>query len=218
MKAVIFDLDGTIANTIEDLASACNEVLKMAGLPENPAEHYIPLVGGGRTKLLQDIAPEYAEKNLDKMMEIFNEYYSVHYMDKTARYDGMLELVKTVRARGYKTAVLSNKPQEMTRPIILELYQGLFDCVYGGEKNIPVKPDPKAAERVLTDLNVKPEDVVVIGDSGVDIKTAKNIGAKCIAVSWGYRSRESLAALSPDFIADWPEDIAEALDRLETRA
>lgn len=217
MKAVIFDLDGTIADTIEDLASACNEVLRAAGMQEKPVEYYIPLIGGGRTKLLQDVAPKYAEEHLDEMMECFNKYYSVHYMDKTKRYDGMLEVIEKVRTKGYKTAVLSNKPQEMTRPIILELYPGLFDCVYGGEKNIPVKPDPKAAERVLNDLDVEAEETVVVGDSGVDIKTAQNIGAKCIAVTWGYRSRDDLKALSPDFIADCPDEILRAIENIEEK-
>ena len=215
MKAVIFDLDGTIANTIEDLAAACNEVLKEANLPTHPAEYYVPLIGGGRAKLLRDIAPEYAEEHFDEMTECFNRYYSVHYMDKTVRYDGMLEVVQTVRAKGYKTAVLSNKPQEMTRPIIDSLFSGLFDCVYGGEKNIPVKPDPKATERVLSVLGVAAEDTVIVGDSGVDVKTAQNINAKCIAVTWGYRSRAELEKTSPDFIADTPEEILRAIEVLE---
>lgn len=212
VKAVIFDLDGTLADTILDLAAACNYVLKNAGQALHTVDEYKKMVGGGRAKLLRDSAPEYAQEHLDEMIDEFNQWYNVHFCDETCVYDGMVEAVKNVRAMGIGMAVLSNKPHEMTVPIVEKLYPGMFDLIYGQMNGMPVKPSLEAVDLIADKLGVKRDELVIIGDSEVDVKTAKNANARSIAVSWGYRDRDVLEKCEPDVLADEAWQVVQAID------
>ncbi|MBS7262487.1 MAG: HAD family hydrolase [Eubacteriales bacterium] len=215
IDAVIFDLDGTIADTIADLADACNFALKKAGFPTRPVSDYVKLVGHGRKNLLLSAAPEgRGEACIDELIADFNLYYREHFFDKTQAYDGMKEVVTELKATGCRLGILSNKPHEMTVPIVAKLYPGLFDCVMGQLPDMPVKPDRRTIDLLVEKMGVAGGRIAVVGDSDVDILTARNAGAAAIAVTWGYRPAETLKALKPDRLVKTPAALLRALRRL----
>lgn len=209
MITAIFDLDGTLADTLCDLADATNFALEQLGYPVHPYESYKKFVGNGVQKLCYRALPDDKKDDTEKLLEIFSEYYGKHFLDKTKLYDGMKKCLDILRENNVTLAVATNKPQNFARQIIDKLLPEFdFIKVLGGCSERPKKPDTAIISEIVS---VLPEDnhVFMIGDSNVDIQTAKNAGISSIGCVWGFRGREELENAGADFIAEIPSDIAE---------
>ncbi len=193
-KAVLFDLDGTLINTLEDLAAASNHALAAYGYPPRPVEDFKLLAGNGVAVMLERAMPEgeRTPRRIAALKEKFLEYYGLHYADKTAPYAGVPELLRTLKVKGYKRAVVTNKVEEMAKVILNKLYPNCFDLILGQREGVPTKPDPTLAHMAMKELGVSPEECVFMGDSGVDIQTAVNSGALPVGVLWGFREEPEL--------------------------
>lgn len=209
---IIFDLDGTLINTIADLGLACNHALACAGYPTHELAEYPHLVGNGVNKLIERALPASAkqdqqqtEAEIQRLRKDFIPYYNAHNCDHTVPYEGMKEVLATLKQRGARLAVASNKYQEATRKIIDHYFPSTFDVVFGEREGVPRKPDPQVVHDILALL--PDEKVVYVGDSLVDIATARNAGLPVIACSWGFVSREELAAAKPDYLIDTTREI-----------
>ena len=210
IKLVIFDLDGTLLNTLSDLAHSVNYALKKCKFPIHPIESYKLFVGNGISKLLERSLPENqkTEQNIARLKAFFLAYYNVHYMDFTEPYEGVHELLKTLKYKGLKLAVASNKYQTATEKLIHHFFSDItFTAIFGQREGVPVKPDPAIVSDILQIASVTPEETLYIGDSGVDMKTASNSGVTPIGVTWGFRSREELETAGASFIANTTNDI-----------
>lgn len=213
MTTAIFDLDGTIADTIEDLADAVNCGLRKLNFPEHSIEAYKKFVGNGAMKLCFRALPDDKKNMSDELHALFIEYYNMHYLDKTKLYEGMSNVMNTLSANGVTLAVATNKPQDVAREIIAKLLPDAdFIKVLGGCNERPKKPAPDIINEILREL---PEDnkVYMIGDSNVDIQTAKNCGLISIGCLWGFRGRQELEDAEADFIAEKAEDITKIILR-----
>ncbi len=213
-KYVIFDLDGTILNTLEDLAAATNWVCARHGWPAHTLEEYRRFVGNGAPKLLERVVPEgvpvtHALRRVT--LEEFTQRYNAHKEDKTTAYPGVPELVRRLREAGVTLAVLSNKPHEAAWPVVERYYPGLFHRVQGALPDVPVKPDPTLLRRLMEDLGASQEDTLFVGDSNVDIRTAKNGGLVSCGVLWGFRTRAELEAEGADHLAAAPEELGDLI-------
>ncbi len=211
MKIAIFDLDGTLLNTIADLACAANHALEALGFPRRAEDECIRFVGNGVTKLLERALPDGAKTpaNVERMREEFFKYYDAHLWDATAVYPGVAQLLDTLQARGVMLAVASNKYQSAAERLVKHFFPQIkFFDVLGQREGFPVKPDPDIVYEILLSGGAQKQDVLYIGDSDVDMQTAKNAGVRACAVTWGFRSRDVLESFQPDFITDNPLDIA----------
>lgn len=210
---IIFDLDGTVLDTISDLSDAVNHGLESCGFPKRSRDEVMSFVGNGVVKLIERALPE-GEKtpeNIEKVHNLFNEYYAAHYADKTRPYDGMAELLREIKGCGCRLAVLSNKPDEFTKRLIERFYPGIFDHVSGSGDAFPRKPDPAAENYIMRLAGAAPDTTVHIGDSDTDLMTAKNAGVEFIGVSWGYRSESSLRAKGAKTVAGDIKSLREAI-------
>ncbi len=189
----IFDMDGTILNTLEDLKDSLNFALTQNGLPTRTLEETRRFVGNGIRRLVELGVPENSSKGTtEKVFECFNEHYAVHCNDKTRAYDGITELIKRLDSLGIKTAVVSNKSDYAVQTLCKDYFDGLFGFALGLKDSIRKKPYPDSVNLVLEKFNIKKENAVYIGDSEVDIMTAGNAGIDCISVDWGFRTDEEL--------------------------
>lgn len=217
IKLLIFDLDGTLINSIEDLAFAANYALEKNGFPVHDTDKYYYFVGNGIQKLIERAVPENTDKDvIMKVKNDFSDYYNLHYIDKTKPYDGILELIKELKNKGVKTAVASNKPDFFTKIIVSHFFGDSFDFVQGQKDDIPKKPSPEIVYSILNELKTSKEDAVFIGDSNVDIFTAKNSGLKSIGCLWGFRTEEELQNAGADYIIAHPNEILYILNREES--
>ncbi len=192
-KLVIFDLDGTILDTLEDLYLAVNFALKNNSLPVRSKEEIRKFVGNGIRLLIEKAVPENTDvKLIDKAFSDFKEYYSVHSMDNTIPYDGIGKMLEIIRKAGIKTAVVSNKADFAVQKLVTLLFYGKFDYVLGEKDGINKKPAPDMVYSALSALGISAEEAVYVGDSEVDIETAKNSRIDHIIVDWGFRDKEYL--------------------------
>ncbi len=216
-KLLIFDLDGTLVDTICDLAESVDYALKQLHLPTHTYEEYKTFVGDGTKILIQRSLPkELCDNNeiLNKAHAYFIKYYSKHYADKSKIYDGMLESLTKLKYSGIRLAVLSNKPDAFTNAIIRELFpEGLFDYVLGACDGVPKKPDPTSEIYLIDKLRFRKEDTLHVGDSDIDVVAAHNAGVKCLGCSWGYRSLECLKAAGADGIISSPEELVKLFEK-----
>lgn len=203
-RTVIFDLDGTLLDTIADLAAAGNWVCRKNGWPEHSTEEFKTMVGHGIPNLVSRFSPPEAQSPLLLMNALaeFNTYYGAHNMDLTVPYEGIVDLAAKMKAAGVQMAVYSNKADPFSRQIVAHYFPDTFDFVLGKRQEMPVKPDPAGVRYVLEQLGADPEQTLFVGDSDVDIQTAHNAGLPACGVTWGFRSRESLIAAGADFLAD----------------
>lgn len=207
-KLAIFDLDGTILNTLEDLADAANYALRDHGYPERTIEEVRRFVGNGIRRLIERAVPEGATaEEIDGVHNTFSVYYQQHCADKTRPYEGILQLLERLRAAGCLTAVVSNKADAAVQPLCQHYYKGLFDYAVGERAGIRRKPAPDSVREVLHRLRVDAADAVYIGDSEVDIRTAANAGLDSIIVTWGFRERPYLESQGARRFVDRPEEI-----------
>lgn len=210
---VIFDLDGTLLNTIDDLADASNYVCRLHGWPTHTVEEYKRFVGNGMAKLAERFAPEdwRTHEKVEQLLGEFMPYYDQHKQDKTAPYVGMPQALERLKAAGVHMAVLTNKADQMAAPVVNGYYPGVFPMVQGAVKGFPTKPDPTLLHRLMSRMGATPADTLFVGDSNVDIRTAKNGGLTSCGVLWGFRGRTELEQEGADFIVETPEELADLI-------
>ncbi|MEQ3108524.1 HAD family hydrolase [Bacteroides salyersiae] len=209
-KLVIFDLDGTLLNTIADLANSTNYALKVLGYPIHEPDKYNFMVGNGINKLFERALPdgEKTEENVLRVRQEFVPYYDQHNADKSRPYPGVTELLETLQTAGMQLAVASNKYQAATEKLIAHYFPNIkFTAVFGQREGIPVKPDPIIVKEILQIAKVQEEETLYAGDSGVDMQTAINAGVTSCGVTWGFRPRTELESFHPDHIVDNAEEI-----------
>lgn len=207
---VVFDLDGTLVDSIADLGNAVNFALKEYNLPLHPMSAYYGFVGNGMEDLVRR---SMGDKGNDdelyfKVRKVFDEHYNAHCNDNTVPYEGIAELLKTLSDKNIKTAVVTNKAQQYVGGILKKCFPDhSFAVFYGQRQGVMRKPHPQALELLLKELRVKKEDCLYIGDSEVDVKTALNAGVDLVAVTWGYRSKEVIINAGAEVLADTPKEI-----------
>lgn len=207
-ELLIFDLDGTVLDTLEDLYLATDYALSRFGLEKRTKEEVRAFVGNGIKRLVELSVPSGTdEKTVDGVFSAFNEYYAVHCADNTRPYDGIADVIKKLKEQGVKTAVVSNKADYAVKALCEKYFDGLFDFAVGEREGIRRKPAPDSVNEALRVLNTEKENAVYIGDSEVDVKTAANANIKCICVLWGFRSRETLVLNGGENFAESPRDI-----------
>ena len=204
----IFDMDGTILNTLEDLTDSVNYALKRAGFPVHSIENVRCFVGNGIKKLIERAVPNGATpEQIEAVYKDFREFYTIHCADKTKPYDGILELLQTLHENGCKTAVVSNKADFAVQELCKQYFDELFDYAIGEKKELNKKPAPDAVNLILQELQVDKSRAVYIGDSEVDLATARNAKLPCIAVNWGFRDEELLIENGANIIVSNPDEI-----------
>lgn len=212
-ETVIFDLDGTLLNTIEDLAAAGNWVCRQNGWPEHDVETFQQMVGHGIPNLVERFAPETCRSPL-LLMSIqsqFSEYYGSHNMEQTVPYPGILPLLETLQEKGIQMAVYSNKADEFSRSMVEHYFPGVFQVVRGKMQGVPGKPDPTGLRAVLEALGADPARTLFVGDSDVDMETAHNGNLTACGVTWGFRPRQVLLDAGADCLVDTTEQLLERI-------
>ncbi|MEM6293287.1 MAG: HAD-IA family hydrolase [Myxococcota bacterium] len=212
-KAVLFDLDGTLADSLADIATSTNACLHAMDLPTHPPSAYPGFVGHGIRVLVQRaLAPLGAAAREQELLATLRIHYSAHSTDHTVPYPGIVDLLAALRSRGLKLAVVSNKPDDMTQCIVQTLFPDAgFGFVTGECEAAPRKPDPTGILLACRTLGVQPEDALYVGDTPVDVQAAAAAGLRCVAVSWGFRDRTTLEAAGPDHLVDRADAILDCL-------
>lgn len=214
VKLAIFDLDGTLLDTIGDLAASCDAVMQMNGLPQHTTDEYRQMVGRGILRLVEAAIPEHmrSPEYVEKVRRDFVAYYLDHIDLHTHPYNGIPELIDAMTERDVKIAVASNKFQAGTERLIRSFFPDVeFVAVLGQRVGVPLKPDPQIDLEIIEVAGVKPSETLHIGDSGVDMQTAHAVGVRAVGVTWGFRSREELVESGADVIIDHPEEILNLL-------
>ena len=207
-KAYIFDLDGTLLDTLEDLADAVNYAMRKNGFPERSLSEVRSFVGDGIRLLVKRSSPEGIEDAaLEQAFADFRDYYSVHYMDKTKPYPGIEAMLRALKAQGKRLCVISNKVDYAVKLLMDQFFPGFFETVLGEREGIRRKPAPDSLLAVMEELGLSKEECVYIGDSDTDILTAKNAGIDPISVSWGFRTEEFLKEHGAEKIVNKVEDL-----------
>jgi len=213
-KAVLFDLDGTLLDTIEDLGDSMNSVLARNSYPVHDIEAYKYFVGDGVRNLVLRALPEdkRSPEEIDRSLAAMQAEYAVRWADKTVPYPGIASLLDGLAEKGLKCAVLSNKPDAFTKQIIDKLLSGwTFSPVFGERQGVPKKPDPAGALEIARILDVRPEECLYIGDSGVDMKTANAAGMYAVGVLWGFRKKDELLENGARVLVAEPTEILKLL-------
>lgn len=211
-KLAIFDMDGTILDTLEDLKNSTNYVLKKYSFKERSLDEIRRFVGNGLRVLIEKAVPENSgEKVVDELLSDFKEHYEVHKQDFTKPYDGIRDLLAELKKNDIKLAVVSNKPDAAVKILCDQYFNGLFDYSLGEKENIKRKPAPDMAELAVKTLGFSKEECIFIGDSDIDIQTAKNAGLEVIAVLWGFRTKEDLVKEGATVFAAAPKDILDII-------
>jgi len=215
IKLVIFDLDGTLLNTLDDLACSANAALSTCGFPPRSRQEVQRFVGNGVAKLLERALPSGTQtpENLTRLKQAFFDYYDAHLWTHTTPYPGIENLLTGLAARKILLAVASNKYQSATERLVRHFFPQLpFVAVSGQRENVPTKPNPQIVADILQTACVLPSETLYVGDSGVDMQTAQNAGVQACGVAWGFRPREELAAFAPCLLADTPKDLSDFLE------
>ena len=203
---VIFDLDGTLLNTLDDLAAAGNHALRTLGLPTHETEAYKSFIGNGIPNLIRRMLPEHSSEALQsETLRLFSDHYAAHNADQTKPYDGIPELLARLQERGVKTAVVSNKAHLFSVALIRAFFGERIGPIYGTGDGMPRKPDPTAVLRVMEELHAVPAETLYVGDSDVDMRTAQNAGVDPCGVLWGFRSEAVLRESGARFLAGDPD-------------
>lgn len=209
-KAVIFDLDGTLLNTLDDLADSTNYALSRFGYPTRTIEEVRQFVGNGVAKLIERAIPEGKNNsNFEKCLAIFKENYAQNMYNKTAPYNGIIEMLSNLKSKGIKIAIVSNKFDLAVKELCKKYFEGFIDFAAGENEaqGIKKKPAPDTVISVLNEFNFAPEDAVYVGDSDVDIMTAKNSKMPCISVTWGFRDEKFLLENGATILINAPSEI-----------
>lgn len=216
-KGIIFDLDGTLIDSLADIATAANNVLERFGFSPHPVEAYKTFVGDGVNVLMERIVPgqEITDEFRLKFLMAWKDAYAVQWKIQTRPYEGIPELVAKLKEDGYRMGVLSNKPQEFTQACVAEFFEpGLMDPVWGLCETRPKKPDPKGALEMAAAWKLEPSEVLYVGDTNTDMQTAVNAGMWPLGVAWGFRPRSELESCGAKAVMDHPSEILPLLKNL----
>lgn len=215
---IIFDLDGTLINTIDDLGQACNHALKACGFPTHEIADYPLLVGNGINRLIERALPEQHrdEETVLRLREYFVPYYDIHNCDLTHPYEGIPKVLQTLKDAGHTLAVASNKYQAATEKIVAHFFPNTFDVVLGERVGVARKPDPQIVYDIVEAIRrlgdkAMDKEILYIGDSLVDAKTAKAAGATLVLCTWGFCTKEQLTNANPNYIINHPSELIDLL-------
>ena len=209
-KAVIFDLDGTLADSIPDIAGAANHILKTYGFPARAADEYVPMIGEGLAKLLERVLPPDAKlsDSLDTIRGLWLDYYGEHCLDNTRAYDGMAQSVAELKRRGLKLGVATNKQERIAVKIVEGLYgAGAFSVIRGMGGGVPHKPDPTIVNGILSVFGATGGECLFVGDSKTDVETALNAGCVPAGALWGYRAADELRRAGAKYLLRHPSEL-----------
>ncbi len=212
-KGVIFDLDGTLINSLDDIASSMNEALKANGFHTHSIKSYKHFIGTGVLNLVKNaLPPEKSddERAVNDVRESYRMLYEKNYLEKTKPYEEIVELIENLKEKGFKIAVLSNKPHHFTVELAEHFFDG-FDFVLGQQDHIPKKPSPEGVNIILNQCNLNKEDCIYLGDSGVDMQTARAAGMTAVGVLWGFREKEELLENGADYLISKPTELLNLL-------
>lgn len=214
IRAVVFDLDGTLLNTLEDLANATNWALQHNGLPERTIDEVRRFVGNGVRRLIERAVPADTEAALlEQVFADFKTYYVSHCQDCTCLYDGIPEMLEQLKAGGYKMAIVSNKLQAGVDELYEFYFRETIEVAVGEREGIRRKPAPDMVETALKELGISADEAVYVGDSDVDLQTARNSGLACISVLWGFRDRDFLVEHGATCMVERPAEIVSLLNQ-----
>ena len=207
-KTIIFDLDGTLLNTLVDLYNSVNHAMRDCSFPERTIDEVRRFVGNGVRTLIRRAAPKnITEEQYKAAYDAFEDHYAVHNRDNTAPYDGVVDMLKELRSRGHKLAIVSNKIDFAVQDLKHEFFDDVVDCAVGDREGIAIKPEPDMVYIAMKELGAELSECVYVGDTDVDLATAENSGMPCISVSWGFRSRAELESYNAETIVDDPAEI-----------
>lgn len=222
-RGLLFDLDGTLTNTLDDLHESVGHALSMVGLPQNDIMDTRRFLGNGIKNLIdksvENVSPGASEELKAQVLQFFREYYVQHSLDKTAPYDGIMDMLHECKRRGYITAIVSNKLDPAVKDIHRMFFQDCIDIAIGETPDLRRKPAPDMVNEAIRQLSllhhrtIPLSDCIYIGDSEVDLQTAQNSGLPCISVSWGFRDKDYLIECGAKVIADHPSEIMDCLRR-----
>lgn len=212
MKAVVFDMDGTILDTLEDLRSSVNHALREHGLPERSSAEIRSFLGSGMVYLIHRAVPEATDPETEaSVLASHKAYYPMHCAEQTKPYPGICELLSSLRDAGILTAVVSNKSDPNVQALVKDYFDGLFTVAVGARDGVPRKPSPELVEIALSELGVSKSDAVYIGDSDIDVATARNAGLSMITVLWGFRDKPQLIEAGAERFAENTDDVRRML-------
>ena len=212
INTVIFDMDGTVLNTLDDLTDSVNYVLDKFDLPKRSKDEYRKFFGNGIKFALRCAVPsEVSDEKIEEMLPIFREHYDVHCLDKTKPYDGILELMKELKSKGYKLAIVSNKIDSAVKELNERFFSEYVSVAIGEKAGINRKPAPDTVFAALDELGASKEEAVYVGDSEVDFQTAQNSGLPCVSVLWGFRDKDFLIENGATTFAETPGDVLRCL-------
>lgn len=209
-KAVVFDLDGTLTNTLEDIAFAMNRALRMYGLPEWETDDYRYLVGNG-VRILAQRAVRDRQDLADDVRNAYQAWYEQHSRDKTGPYEGIPELLRELNVREIPVCVLSNKPDADTKNVIGYYFPDIRFAQVRGQTELPIKPDPAGAKAIAREIGIEPENFLYLGDTAVDMQCAVNAGMHPIGVLWGFRTAEELTQNGAEHLISSPMELVDLL-------
>ena len=212
---VIFDLDGTLLNTLEDLADGVNHVMEENGYPKRTLEEVRHFVGNGIRRLMEQAVPESVTGDeFERVFEEFRSYYTEHCQIKTRAYDGIMQLLDTLKKQGYAMAIVSNKNHAAVCELNEIYFKEYIKVAIGQKDGIRKKPAPDTVIQALKELGKEKETAIYVGDSEVDFATAKNSGMDCALVTWGFRTKNELAEFEPTVFIDQPEELLAVLEKV----
>lgn len=217
IKLLIFDLDGTLLNTLDDIADAANHILEKHHFPTHPVDAYRYFVGNGMPTLVKRILPEKQKEGTvyDTCLQEFLTYYARHMYDKTHVYAGLTAVLERIQSKGIKIAVATNKVHSAVAPLMKRFFPTIhFDVLMGQREGIPVKPNPQIVYDILSVLGCSADETLYFGDTSVDMKTAHYAGLRAVGVLWGYRLRQELEQENAEYIIQSPAEIEQLTDIL----
>lgn len=213
-NTVIFDLDGTLLNTLDDLADSVNYALSKFGLPVRQIAEIRNFVGNGVEKLIERaVEGRLSESEEKDCLIVFKQHYSQNMNNKTKPYEGIMNLIRQLLERNYHIAIVSNKFDSAVKELNVTYFEGLFPVAIGESETIAKKPAPDSVYEALIQLNVTGESAIYVGDSDVDVMTAHNAGLPCVGVTWGFRDRELLMSMGVEYMIESPLELLAVLDR-----
>ena len=211
-KAIIFDLDGTLLDTLKDLAEGTNYALRKNGFPERTIDEIRRFVGNGARKLIERAVPDgQVETALEWVRQDFDVYYKIHCKDHTGPYPGIMEMLQELIRKGYMLGVVSNKPDFAVQELIPEYFPGVFASISGERQGVAKKPAPDLIREAMKNLQADSSEAIYVGDSEVDLEAAANAGIPCISVAWGFKGRKFLEEHQAEVIIEAPLDILKYL-------
>lgn len=207
-NTVVFDLDGTLLDTLQDLAESVNEMLRQNGYPQRSEKEIRSFLGHGAMMLIKSALPEgTSDEEVERCLEFYRPIYKQNMNNHTQPYEGIMELLHTLRQHNVKMAVVSNKPDAPCAALVKNLFNGYIEIAIGDRPDVPRKPAREAVDEALKLLGAAPKNAVYVGDSEVDVLTARNAGIPCVAVTWGFRDRDVFEQEKAEYIIDKPDEL-----------